>query len=172
MSSLSHPSFRDRSLALPSAVDARLAADFQQRLARAPLRRVEPKEFVFAEADPISYFCGIDTGALALYKLLADGRRQVIEGDECDTRCQREQPRRPSTSSGTQSTSGQPQLDPAKGARHMSLGTILVIILIIFLLGGFSGRFGGYGYGYGHGGVGVLGTILIVVVILVLLGRI
>ena len=29
----------------------------------------------------------------------------------------------------------------------MSLGTILIIILIIFLLGGFSGRFGGYGYG-------------------------
>jgi hypothetical protein len=28
----------------------------------------------------------------------------------------------------------------------MSLGTILIIILIIFLLGGFSGRFGGYGY--------------------------
>jgi len=54
----------------------------------------------------------------------------------------------------------------------MSLGTILVIILTIFLRGGFSGRFGGYGYGYGHGGVGVLGTILIVVVILMLLGRI
>jgi hypothetical protein len=31
----------------------------------------------------------------------------------------------------------------------MSLGTILVIILIIFLLGGFSGRFGGYGLWYG-----------------------
>jgi len=27
----------------------------------------------------------------------------------------------------------------------MSLGLILVIILVIFLLGGFSGRFGGYG---------------------------
>ena len=27
------------------------------------------------------------------------------------------------------------------------LGIILVILLIIFLLGGFSGRFGGYGYG-------------------------
>ena len=26
----------------------------------------------------------------------------------------------------------------------MSIGLILVIILIIFLLGGFSGRFGGY----------------------------
>lgn len=54
----------------------------------------------------------------------------------------------------------------------MSLGLILTIVLIIFLLGGFSGRFGGYGYGYGHAGTGVLGTVLIVVVILMLLGRI
>ena len=54
----------------------------------------------------------------------------------------------------------------------MSLGTILVILLIIFLLGGFSGRFGGYGYGYGHGGIGILGVVLIVVVVLMLLGRI
>jgi hypothetical protein len=37
----------------------------------------------------------------------------------------------------------------------MSLGLILVIILVIFLLGGFSGRFGGYGYGFGHGGIGL-----------------
>ena len=42
----------------------------------------------------------------------------------------------------------------------MSLGLILVIILVIFLLGGFSGRFGGYGYRYGHGGIGVIGVIL------------
>ncbi len=54
----------------------------------------------------------------------------------------------------------------------MSIGTILAIVLIIFLLGGFSGRFGGYGYGFGHAGVGVLGTVLIVVVVLMLLGRI
>lgn len=54
----------------------------------------------------------------------------------------------------------------------MSLGTILAIILIIFLIGGFSGRFGGYGYGYGNGGVGVIGIILIVVVALILMGRI
>ena len=54
----------------------------------------------------------------------------------------------------------------------MSLGTILVILLIIFLLGGFSGRFGGYGYGYGHGGIGVIGIIIIVLLVLVLLGRI
>lgn len=56
----------------------------------------------------------------------------------------------------------------------MSLGTILVILLVIFLLGGFSGQIGGYGYGYGfgHSGIGVIGTILIVVVVLMLLGRI
>lgn len=54
----------------------------------------------------------------------------------------------------------------------MSLGTILAIILIIFLLGGFSGRFGGYGYGYGHGGVGAIGVVLVVVVVLLLMGRI
>jgi Protein of unknown function (DUF3309) len=53
----------------------------------------------------------------------------------------------------------------------MSIGTILIILLVIFLLGGFSGRFGGYGYGYGHGGVGIIGLILIVVVVLALLGR-
>jgi hypothetical protein len=53
----------------------------------------------------------------------------------------------------------------------MSLGGILAVILLIFLLGGFSGRFGGYGYGYGHGGVCVIGAILIIVVVLLLLGR-
>ncbi len=53
----------------------------------------------------------------------------------------------------------------------MTLGTILIIVLIIALLGGFSGRIGGYGYGMGHGGVGIIGVILIIVLILVLTGR-
>jgi hypothetical protein len=53
----------------------------------------------------------------------------------------------------------------------MSLGLILAIVLIIFLLGGFSGRFGGYGYGYGHGGVGIIGIILIIIIVLILMGR-
>lgn len=52
------------------------------------------------------------------------------------------------------------------------LGTILIILLILFLIGGFSGRVGGYGYGYGHGGVGLLGLVLIIVIVLVLMGRI
>ena len=51
------------------------------------------------------------------------------------------------------------------------LGTILIVLLVIFLLGGFSGRFGGYGYGYGYGGIGVIGTSLIIVVVLMLIGR-
>lgn len=54
----------------------------------------------------------------------------------------------------------------------MSLGAILTVILIIFLVGGFSGRFGGYGYGYGNGGVGLIGAILLIVVVLMLFGRI
>ena len=55
----------------------------------------------------------------------------------------------------------------------MSLvGTVLIVLLVIVLLGGFSGRFGGYGYGFGHTSVGVLGIFLIIVVSLVLLGRI
>ena len=61
---------------------------------------------------------------------------------------------------------------PALEESPMSLGAILVIILIIFLLGGFSGRFGGYGYGMGHSGMGLGGVILIVLLILLLLGKI
>ncbi len=54
----------------------------------------------------------------------------------------------------------------------MSLGMILITIVIIFLLGGFSGRFGGYGYGMGHSGMGLGGVILIVLIILLLLHKI
>ena len=53
----------------------------------------------------------------------------------------------------------------------MSLGTILLIILVVFLLGGFSGRFGGYGYGFGNNGIGVIGVLVIVLLVLVLTGR-
>lgn len=54
----------------------------------------------------------------------------------------------------------------------MSLGTILVIILIIALLGGFSGIGGGPFYGTGYYGGGGLGLVLIIILILVVLGRI
>jgi hypothetical protein len=73
--------------------------------------------------------------------------------------------------SSTPRNSGEAARFYANGDKTMSLGLILVIVLDIFLFGGFSGRFGGYGYGYGHGGVGLIGIILIVIVILMLLGR-
>jgi Protein of unknown function (DUF3309) len=67
---------------------------------------------------------------------------------------------------------GEAREGSCNGDKIMSLGLILLIVLVIFLLGGFSGRFGGYGYGYGHGGVGVIGVIAIIVVVLLLTGRI
>jgi Na+/melibiose symporter-like transporter len=57
------------------------------------------------------------------------------------------------------------------GRGAMSLGTILIIIVIIYLIGGFSGRFGGYGYGMGHSGLGIGGVILVVLIVLLLLGK-
>jgi Protein of unknown function (DUF3309) len=53
----------------------------------------------------------------------------------------------------------------------MSIGTLLLIILVIALLGGFSGIGGGPFYGTGYYGGGGLGTVLIIVLILVLLGK-
>jgi hypothetical protein len=53
----------------------------------------------------------------------------------------------------------------------MSLGLILIVLVIIYLLGGFSGRFGGYGYGMGHSGMGLGGVVLVVLLVLILLGK-
>ena len=65
-------------LALQPAVNARPMGGFEQTLAQASLRRVEAKEFVFAEGDPTTHVFRVETGAVALYKVLADGRRQVV----------------------------------------------------------------------------------------------
>ena len=54
----------------------------------------------------------------------------------------------------------------------MSVGTIILIILVIVLLGGFSGLGGGPFYGTGYYGGGGLGLVLVIVLILVLVGRI
>jgi hypothetical protein len=52
----------------------------------------------------------------------------------------------------------------------MSLGTILLIILILALIGAIPNW--GYSSGWGYGPSGLIGTVLIVVLILVLLGRV
>jgi hypothetical protein len=64
-------------------------------------------------------------------------------------------------------------MEPAgAGIIRMSLGTIILIILVIALLGGFTGLGGGPFYGTGYYGGGGLGLILVIVLILVLMGRI
>lgn len=54
----------------------------------------------------------------------------------------------------------------------MSTGTILIILLVILLFGGFADIGGrGPGYGFGHLGAGLPGVLLIIVVILLVTGR-
>ena len=52
----------------------------------------------------------------------------------------------------------------------MTLGTILVIILILILIGAIPNW--GYSRGWGYGPSGVVGIILVVVLVLLLMGRI
>jgi len=52
----------------------------------------------------------------------------------------------------------------------MGLGTILVIILILLLIGALPSW--GYSRGFGYGPSGILGVVLVIVLILVLMGRI
>jgi CRP/FNR family transcriptional regulator, anaerobic regulatory protein len=66
-----------QTLSLQPAV-ARPIGGFDQTLAQAALRRVEAKEFVFVEGDPTTHVFRVETGAVALYKVLADGRRQIV----------------------------------------------------------------------------------------------
>ena len=54
---------------------------------------------------------------------------------------------------------------------YMSLGTIILIILVIALLGGFSGIGGGPFYGTGYYGGGGLGLVIVILLILLLLGK-
>ena len=52
----------------------------------------------------------------------------------------------------------------------MTLGTILIVILILLLIGAIPSW--PYSRGWGYGPSGILGTILIVILILALIGRI
>ena len=54
----------------------------------------------------------------------------------------------------------------------MSLGIVLIIIVGVALLGGFSGLGGGYGYGYGVRCMSTLSVLLVIVLGLFALGKI
>ena len=47
-------------------------------LTQGSLRRLAAKQSVFVEGDPTTHVFRIETGAVALYKVLADGRRQIV----------------------------------------------------------------------------------------------
>ena len=52
----------------------------------------------------------------------------------------------------------------------MGLGTILIILLILLLVGALPSW--GYSRSFGYGPSGILGVVLVIVLILVLMGRI
>jgi CRP-like cAMP-binding protein len=68
----------DRAPSFRPAIGLRTDNGFKQRFAQAHLRRVEAKELLFSEGDAASHLYRVETGAIALYKLLADGRRQIM----------------------------------------------------------------------------------------------
>ena len=51
----------------------------------------------------------------------------------------------------------------------MSLGTILLIVLVLLLIGALPNW--GYSGGWGYGPSGILGVVLVIVLILFLMGR-
>jgi CRP/FNR family transcriptional regulator len=67
-----------QTLSIRPSISSQPVRGFEQTLAQAPLRRVEAKEFVFAEGDPTTHVFRVETGAVALYRILADGRRQIV----------------------------------------------------------------------------------------------
>jgi CRP/FNR family transcriptional regulator len=69
-----------QTLSLKTALDGRPSPSLDQApaLAHGALRHLAPKELVFAEGDPITHIYRIETGAIALYKVLPDGRRQIV----------------------------------------------------------------------------------------------
>jgi hypothetical protein len=89
--------------------------------------------------------------------------RLVTVAEHAGTKCGAQR-WRPGLSS--QPFSGRPQFR----SFDMSLGTILIIILILLLIGAIPSW--PYSSGWGYGPSGILGVLLVIVLILLLLGRI
>lgn len=58
--------------------DAENPETLDERLGRAPVRSVGAKKHVFTQGDHRSHLYRVEAGAICLYKVLPDGRRQVI----------------------------------------------------------------------------------------------
>ena len=62
----------------PCAMISHPQSSLDDFLKRACQRRIEAKEFVFVEGDPANHIHLIEDGAVALFKILSDGRRQIL----------------------------------------------------------------------------------------------
>jgi CRP/FNR family transcriptional regulator len=58
--------------------EAETPETLEERIARAPLRAVDTRKHVFTEGDHRSHLYRVESGAICLYKMLPDGRRQVV----------------------------------------------------------------------------------------------
>lgn len=69
-----------QTLSLKPTPNALPASSLDQTLAvvQGSWRRVAAKERVFAEGDPITHMFCVETGIIALYRVLANGRRQIV----------------------------------------------------------------------------------------------
>lgn len=64
---------------MPPPVQSSRPATLHDHLQRSPMRGIEAKDHVFTEGDPKSHIYEVVTGAVCIYKILPDGRRQVID---------------------------------------------------------------------------------------------
>ena len=69
----SHTAFR------PAGAHPAPEAELEDHLGQGTLRGIEAKEHIFTEGDKKDFVYTVVTGAVCLYKVLPDGRRQVID---------------------------------------------------------------------------------------------
>ena len=67
-----------RFVARARGTESEQAESLEERMARAPVRPVEAKKHVFTEGDQRSHLYRVESGMICLYKVLPDGRRQVL----------------------------------------------------------------------------------------------
>jgi len=65
-------------LPTPARHSAQGTLTFEDRIANAPVRMIEAKEHLFNEGDTRTHVYQIESGAICLYKVMPDGRRQVL----------------------------------------------------------------------------------------------
>ncbi len=70
---------RPANLPAPTIARPAVNSSLEEQLAQGTLRRVEAKEHLFADGDKKAFVYLVLTGAICLYKILPDGRRQVID---------------------------------------------------------------------------------------------